>query len=808
MAKKRRPTIAFFTDVMNYSIPKEIFKGVAEAGRDYDVDVLVLVSRKLSCNEPFGEQANILYKLITKENVDGIIFASNLIAEMVGINRAREFCLQYRPLPLASIGMPLKGIPSLVAEDNACLNSLVEHIILEHKKKKIAFIGGPEGYYLSNERFAICKQTLAAHNLSFDPALVVLTAFNHQGGEKAVQILMDERKKVPVKDFDAIVAGNDYAARGALMELRRRGVQVPAQVAITGFDDIYPSRCLSVPLTSIYMPFKEMGYKAVELIVEQLDDKSVPELTAVPARLSIRNSCGCNGNSLLQGEYEKKLPKDIHDTLVNSPRNFLDELNEAMVSFKISSDDLLVWDELMAALREHVPEEPPNLNAAPHSPDGFYRYIWQAIGRNIYAGFIKMRDAYIVRLIETNFSSSLHIPQTLHILETQLPLLGIKECYLVFYNKPPSFVFPQQLPETSRLMMAFSEGKKFDLPETGFTFPTAHIIPGEFTRHDYRKTMIAESLFYQDHQIGYVLFYEGVHDVDTYEFLRGLISNAVQGAILAEDLNEHAEKLAKANERIRLLNKKLNEENKKLERSNQELDQFANIASHDLKEPLRKVIFFGDRLKTSYKNILDEKATDYIDRMTMAASRMGNFIGDLLQYSKVKSEMKPFERVDLNEIIKEVIGDLEIRIRETGAEISIEHLPCIYADSLHIRQLFLNVIGNAIKYHRKNVPPAITITSKTTANEDNAYCEIRVNDNGIGFDNKYAEKIFDLFQRLHGKSEYEGTGIGLSICKKIVEHHGGFMSASGKEGEGAVFSITLPLSQKNQAHENEPAANE
>ncbi len=803
MAHKKRPVIAFFTDVINYSIPKDIYQGVAEAGRDYDANVLVTVSRKLSGNGPFGEQANILFKLISKENVDGIIFASNIIADTLDVNQVREFCLQYRPLPLVSIGMPLNGIPSIVSEATASLEALIEHLILDHKKKKFVFIGGAPGYFLSEERLALCRQTLAAHDLSFDPSLILSTGFNHQGGENAIRLLVDERKKVPVKDFDAIIAGNDYAARGAFMELRRRDVQVPSELAITGFDDIYPSRCLSVPLTGIYIPFKEIGYKAVELILEQLDGKSIPELSAVPAQLKIRNSCGCNKDSSIQDEYETKLPKDIHEKLLDSPHKFLDELNEALVKFKISSDDLLVWDELLATIRKHIPEASPKQNASPHSPGGCSRNIWQSIGRSIYVGFTKMRDAYTLRLIETNFSSSIHISQIIKILAAQLPLLGIKECYLVLYNKPSFFIFPQQLPETSRLMMAFSEGKKFDLPETGFTFPTAQLVPEGFTHHDHSKTMIVESLFYQEYQIGYILFYTGVHDVDTYEFLRGLISNALQGALLAKDVNEHAEKLRKANERIHMLNEKLKEENKKLGRSNKELDQFTYIASHDLQEPLRKLIFFGDLLKTNCGNILDEKAIDYINRMSNAAFRMGNFIRDLLQYSKVTTEIKPFKRVDLNEIINEVIGDLEIQIRETGAEIDIEHLPHIYADPLHIRQLFQNILGNAIKYHRKNVPPAIAITSKTITSEDNEYCEIDISDNGIGFDNKYADKIFDLFQRLHGKSEYEGTGIGLSTCKKIVERHGGVISAYGKEGEGSTFSIKFPHQQKKtQAHED------
>ncbi len=230
---------------------------------------------------------------------------------------------------------------------------------------------------------------------------------------------------------------------------------------------------------------------------------------------------------------------------------------------------------------------------------------------------------------------------------------------------------------------------------------------------------------------------------------------------------------------------------KKLEESNKELEQFAYTASHDLQEPLKKLDYYMDRLKTKCSSNVDQKILEYIDRMNNAVVRMEILIRDLLQYSRVTTKAKPFEKVDLNEIIKGVLGDLEIRINETKARINTGNLPIIDAEALQMRQLFQNIIGNSLKYQRENVPPDIIINSKIITDEN--YCEITVIDNGIGFDNKYAEQIFGLFQRLHGKSEYEGTGIGLAVCKKIVEKHGGIISADGKEGEGSAFYIKLPL---------------
>lgn len=275
-------------------------------------------------------------------------------------------------------------------------------------------------------------------------------------------------------------------------------------------------------------------------------------------------------------------------------------------------------------------------------------------------------------------------------------------------------------------------------------------------------------------------------------------------AMLGRQLNDTTANLQWMIEQIRDTSTKLKQHEEKLliysdklKKSNHELEQFAYVASHDLQEPLRKIQFFGNRLKTNYSSILDEKAIEYIDRMNNDALRMENFIKNLLQYSRVTIKAKPFEPVDLNEVVKEVIGDLEIRINETKAEIKTEKLPMIDADPFQMRQLFQNIIGNSIKYHKQDVTPRINVNCKIVSIEDNNnLCEINIIDNGIGFDNKYSEQIFGLFQRLHGHSEYEGTGIGLSICKKIVERHSGIIMAFSKKDEGSTFSIQLPLKQK------------
>jgi PAS domain S-box-containing protein len=230
-----------------------------------------------------------------------------------------------------------------------------------------------------------------------------------------------------------------------------------------------------------------------------------------------------------------------------------------------------------------------------------------------------------------------------------------------------------------------------------------------------------------------------------------------------------------------------------LERSNSELEQFAYIASHDLQEPLRKIIAFGDRLHTHIGTNLDETGADYLSRMQGAAQRMQHLIEALLQYSRISTRDHPHRPVKLATILGNVCSDLETRIEQLGAEVTFSGMPTVMGDTTQLEQLFLNLIGNALKYHKQDSPPRVEITAEFQ-NENRV--AIHVSDNGIGFKEQYLQRIFQPFQRLHARNEYEGTGIGLALCNKIARRHGGTINATSMPGEGSVFSVTLPLTQE------------
>lgn len=233
----------------------------------------------------------------------------------------------------------------------------------------------------------------------------------------------------------------------------------------------------------------------------------------------------------------------------------------------------------------------------------------------------------------------------------------------------------------------------------------------------------------------------------------------------------------------------LRERTEALARSNRELEEFAYVASHDLQEPLRKINAFGEMLRDAAGERLDPRSVDYLARMQSAAKRMQTLIDDLLTFSRVSTRAGAAVEVDLNATLKEVLSDLEVRVRDTGAAVHVEPLPTVRVDPVQARQLLQNLVGNALKFHREGEAPRVTVSA---ARLDGGGAALRVADDGIGFDTRYLDKVFKPFQRLHGRGVYEGTGIGLAVCRKIAEQWGGAITAESAPGRGATFVVTLP----------------
>lgn len=268
---------------------------------------------------------------------------------------------------------------------------------------------------------------------------------------------------------------------------------------------------------------------------------------------------------------------------------------------------------------------------------------------------------------------------------------------------------------------------------------------------------------------------------------------------------QDAEKLALTNEELESIigdrTLEMERYSEELKRSNRELQDFAFVASHDLQEPLRKIRAFGDRLKGKFASQLAAgDGVDYINRMQSAAERMSLLINDLLEFSRVSTRTSHFETISLQEAVEGVLDDLSEVIARKRAAIQVESLPDIEADPTQMRQLLQNLLGNALKFTDEGVRPTIRVSVETFTNESDSHnrrwCKIIVQDNGIGFDPRFAERIFTPFQRLHGRGEYSGSGIGLAVCRRVVERHDGSIQVSSASGHGTTFTVYLPTTQK------------
>jgi signal transduction histidine kinase len=261
------------------------------------------------------------------------------------------------------------------------------------------------------------------------------------------------------------------------------------------------------------------------------------------------------------------------------------------------------------------------------------------------------------------------------------------------------------------------------------------------------------------------------------------------------DLNHSLEK------RVAERTEELFKINKQLESSNDDLQQYASVASHDLKEPLRKIQIYSDKVRRAYLSE-NAEADEYMQKIISSSQRMSRLINDLLNYSRLSGEGL-YKSTDINIILNELVADLEILIAEKNATIHIDKFPEMEVVPGQIRQLFQNILSNALKFSRNDVPPVVNINVSRigeqdlegTESENGNYCRITISDNGIGFNEIYKEKIFTMFQRLHSKEAFEGTGIGLAIVKKIVEKHNGIITVSSREGEGTTFTLVLPIHQ-------------
>jgi DNA-binding LacI/PurR family transcriptional regulator/signal transduction histidine kinase len=805
--QKARLTIGFLTSFgVTNSYIGPIWQGILDAAETHDVNLICFNGREpLRIDEPLYNPA--VFAQVSAANLDGLIVLYMTFPEAL--------CQLdgYGELPMVSIAAVHDEFPSVVVDNREGVRAAIAHLIEAHGYRRIVFIQGPEGNPDADARYEAYIETLAEYRLPLDPDLVLPCYFTFETGQEAIRVLLEERRVA----CEAIVAANDLSALGVMTALQERSIQVPYDMAVVGFDDIEMASISIPPLTTVRQPLSDLGGRALELVLAQIRDETVPAQTILPVELVMRQSCGCFPDAGLPaaGPEEDRPARltapdegDLHSLIARRPQTLatmkltlsalesgvsedwaerlLDALIEKLddrrsdsflvtldlLSRQVSAGDVSAVSQVLFKLRHQVKlalaGNPSALSQAEDLWCQSQVFLKEAVLRRQAQQHVQTENRNeALRQLEAELIITFDLEELMEVLAQGLRQLGIPACYLALYEDPG------RITERSRLILAYHEGERVSVDAEGQYFPTREVVPVDLLLSERRYSLLLKPLYFQKEWLGVVLFEVGPREGSIYEALRGQLSTALKGALVLQEHKQAEEALAR--------------QAQELARSNAELEQFAYVASHDLQEPLRMVKSYLQLIERRYEGQLDEDADDFIAFAVDGAERMQALINDLLQYSRVTTHGKPFAPTDCAAVLDHALDNLKVTIEESGAVVTHDSLPTVLADDVQLTQLLQNLIGNAIKFHKPDTPPQVHVG---VARKDGEWL-FSVQDNGISIAPEHFERIFMIFQRLHTQEEYEGTGIGLAVCKRIVERHGGRIWVESEPGKGSTFYFTI-----------------
>jgi DNA-binding LacI/PurR family transcriptional regulator/GAF domain-containing protein len=589
-----RPTIGFLvTELDEYQ--SILLSGVLDAIRERDVNLLCLAGGYVqSPDVPFPSLdtcRTVLYELAGPENVDGIIAFTGGMLPYASAETLERFLEQYAPLPVVTVGT-MENYPSVSVEYRQGMQDMVTHLTSVHGFGRIAFIRGPADVIEEHERYQAYVEVLAAHDIPLEPGLVTPPGeWNERTGRDAVDWLLDEQGLRPRLDLQAIVGANDVLAIGALERLNERGIRVPYDVAVVGFDDIESTQFCTPPLTTVHQPIAGQARRATEALLAWIDGGGPPDPITMPAHVLVRRSCGCTPQSIIQASEEMETlstgapldatlamhREDVHSAMIEamgttsgtakewtgrlldaftaevgekSPGAFIVTLDEMLRGVAAASDDAAAWQDALSALRRYALSCLSKQEAS--SPAAITRLETLFGQARILIGSTAqqvqgrrrldvVRQARALSDIGQVLSTTLDVPSLMDSAARELPQLGIPSCFLSLYEDPR---FPA---EWSRLHLAYRQGKRIEIEPGGMRFPSRELVPGDLLPRDRRYSMIVEPLYFQTQQIGFALFEMGPSEGMIYESLRERFSSGLQGAILVRQSEERGKALQDAN---------------------------------------------------------------------------------------------------------------------------------------------------------------------------------------------------------------------------------------------------------------------
>ena len=636
-SRDARPTIGYLALGIQDDVGSAIWLGVANAARRRDANLICFVGERLRDPNEFIAQANVLYDLVDPSCIDGLVIWTSTIGLYVGHQEILDFIASYHPLPRISLGTVVEDIPSIQIESYQGIRGVMTHLIEVHGCRRLAFIRGPEHHPYARERYRAYTDALDEYDLPIDSDLIAPPS-DWYSGREMTRLLLDERGLQPGIDFDALVTASDLFALRALEVFQARGIQVPKDVAVTGFNDMLEGRAVTPPLTSVAAPFYRQGEQALDMMLAMLEGAQVPEHIVLPGRLVVRQSCGCADSAVAQAKVRQIEGRGDHyptetipeivsaarrktlisemaqaaqagaaklnpnwaaqlaDAFVNEIEHkaaggFLATLERTLTQAATSDGEAFVWQNAISALHRHVLTYPIKTETVYRIENLLQQarvLISEVTQRTqLYYEIQSRHYNQVLRTIGQALIATFDMAKLRDILTKQLPALGIPSCYLSLYENP-------QIPaKEARLILAYDHTGQIEEASGNEPFPSSQLVPRGLLTRKKRYTMVVTSLYFEENQLGFALFEMGPSDGATYGALRGQISSALRGALLLQERQLAEEALtqayARVEEQVEKRTHELQQEIAERARAEEELRRYREHLEELVKERTREL---------------------------------------------------------------------------------------------------------------------------------------------------------------------------------------------------------------------------
>ncbi len=790
---KRPRTIGLLIGSSEDSYGQSLIRGAYKATLAQGARLLVLTSGTLKSYHGFEAQRNVLFDLISSDSVDALVLAGSL-SHSVPAPELQSFCRKFSPIPLVSLAVDIPGVPSILTDNRPGMEALMDHLLVQHGYKKLAFIGGPPGQQEAEIRSEIFKTALRKAGIQENPAWISSGDYTRESGKTAMEELLS-RSSLP--KFQGVVAANDSMALGAMEVLKERGFRIPTELFITGFDDMEESKFHDPPLTTVRQSAFQQAFTGTTLAWELCRNPSAAhELDHLPASLVVRRSCGCrgqyNGSKMpMESPYSEKrslleaaLQKDqkFHGAFMEAWRDFLRE--------EPSLDNTAAFQDFLEAIL-------PKDAGTQRLKDSLGALTEETQRREARLRFETLQRSSIMRNSDEVLLMSHDLTSVLDVLSTNLPKLGFTSFFLNLFQEPP-------LPgNQSRLHLAFTPEGRWTIPLEGLPFPSLKMIPSGLESLDPKEDLfIVEALHSKSQSMGFVIFGTGLVSSQITGILRSQISSALQSVLLLEDLRRRNLDLTKALGELETAQDQLVQSEKMAALGN----LVAGVA-HEINTPLGVAL-----TAASFSQGKSKSALDSLEAGTLKKSELEERLKDLLESSKLIAAnlqraaelVQSFKQIASDQsseyrrkfkllaYINEVLLSLSPQWKHRPLRVNVRGPEDVEVDSYPgaLAQILTNLLMNSLN-HAFTREQAGSILVEVSQSIDQAVLVFM--DDGQGIPPENLDKIFDPF--FTTKRGSGGTGLGLHIVYNLVTGLlNGHLKCESTLGKGTRFTLTIPLS--------------